>query len=118
MRTGVQVGRCYSAGSHLPAGRYAMKITDLEKNKGNRIVSRMQQAMPAARLGQAAGVPLDRRERRQQDQALGLVPFAVKLHSDLANRLREQAQHDGVSLNELVDRLLRQGLEPTTTTQA
>lgn len=91
-----------------------MKKTDLEKNKGLRIASRMQQATPLARFGQAAGVPMDRRERRQQDQALGLVPFAVKLHSDLANRLREQAQQEGVPLNDLVERLLRQGLEALT----
>jgi predicted HicB family RNase H-like nuclease len=54
---------------------------------------------------------MDRRERRQQDQALGLVPFAVKLNGELAQRLRDQAQAEGVSLNDLVDRLLRLGLE-------
>jgi hypothetical protein len=88
-----------------------MKLTDLEKNKGLRIMSRMQKDTPLARLGQVTGTPVDRRERRQQDQALGLVPFAVKLHTELAQRLRDQAQAEGIPLNDLVDRLLRRGLE-------
>ncbi len=88
-----------------------MKLTDLEKNKALRILSQTKKDTPLARLGQSGPAPMDRRERRQQDQALGLVPFAVKLNTDLAQRLRDQAQAEGVSLNDLVDRLLRQGLE-------
>jgi hypothetical protein len=68
---------------------------------------------PAApgRFGQGAGVVVDRREQRKRDQALGLVPFAIKLNGDLVKQLHVLAQERETSLNELVDGLLKKGLK-------
>ena len=55
----------------------------------------------------------DRKEQRKLDQAAGLVPFAVKLHTDLARQLREMAERDGLDLNALTDKLIRAGLGAT-----
>jgi hypothetical protein len=89
-----------------------MKKTDLEKSKALKITGQMKQAGTPSRFG--AGAQLlteqDRREQRKRDQALGLVPFAVKLPQTLANTLRETAAERGVGLNELVDTLLNQAL--------
>ena len=54
-----------------------MKKTDLEKNKGLKINSSANRFGTPGRFGKDAGVPLERREQRKLDQALGLVPFAV-----------------------------------------
>jgi catechol-2,3-dioxygenase len=89
-----------------------MKKTDLEKNKALKLTGQLKQAGTPARFG--AGAQLlteqDRREQRKRDQALGLVPFAVKLPQTLANTLRETALERGVGLNELVDSLLTEAL--------
>jgi len=87
-----------------------MKRTDLEKNKGLKIRGQMQQAAIPGRFAAEAAQVADRRTQRKLDQAAGLVPFAVKLHADLANRLREQAEAEGLSLNELTERLILAGL--------
>lgn len=68
-----------------------------------------QSAIPG-RFGVAASPLPDRREQRKLDQAAGLVPFAVKLHADLAQRLRELAVQEGVSIHELTERLIESGL--------
>jgi len=85
-----------------------MKRTDLEKQKALRIVTRMQQDNPAGRHG--AQPDIDRREQRRRDQALGLVPFAVKLESVLVEQLRALAEARKVPLNQLVGELLRKGI--------
>jgi hypothetical protein len=54
--------------------------------------------------------PADRREQRKRDQALGLVPFAVKLNSVLVQQLHAVAKERGLDLNEAVAELLRKGL--------
>ena len=41
---------------------------------------------------------------------MGLVPFAVKLHSDLVRELHAAAEKRGVGLNELTAELLRKGM--------
>lgn len=87
-----------------------MKRTDLEKNKGLKIRGQMQQAAVPGRFAAGSAALPDRREQRKIDQAAGLVPFAVKLHADLASRLREQAASEGVSLHELTARLIEAGL--------
>ncbi|MDE2402355.1 MAG: toxin-antitoxin system HicB family antitoxin [Burkholderiales bacterium] len=87
-----------------------MKKTDLEKNKALKIMGQMRQAPLPGRFGAAAGAVLDRREQRKIDQAQGLVPFAVKLNGDLVKQLQAQAEQEGISLNDLVDRVLRSGL--------
>ena len=91
-----------------------MKKSDLEKNKGLKIAGQMKQAGTPHRFGQAAASVPDRREQRRLDQALGLVPFAVKLPGELAAQLRTAAESQGVGLNELVADVLRKGLSDGT----
>lgn len=89
-----------------------MKKTDLEKKQALKIAGHMKHAGTSARFG--AGAQLltdqDRREQRKRDQALGLVPFAVKLPQALANTLRETAIERDVSLNDLLESLLTSAL--------
>ncbi len=87
-----------------------MKRTDLEKLKGSGIQSRMQQAVVPGRYGQQSGQVQSKRERREADQALGLVPFAVKLNSELIARIHALQQQRGAPINEVVAELLESGL--------
>lgn len=88
-----------------------MKRTDLAKSIGLKINSKMQQAGTPGRFGKEVTVVLDRREQRKQDQALGLVPFAVKLNSDLVKQVQALAEERQIGLNEMVAELLKKGLE-------
>ena len=54
---------------------------------------------------------VDRREQRKRDQALGLVPFAVKLDGALVKQLQTLALERGTGLNELTAELLKKGLK-------
>ena len=85
-----------------------MKKTDLYKNLGLKVESRMKQASIPDRFAQ--GAVLDRKEQRKLDQAKGLIPFAVKLDAELAGELRALAESRQTGLNELVAELLRKGL--------
>lgn len=87
----------------------SLKRTDLAKNLNLKIQGQMQHAAVPNRFAQGAAMP-DRREQRKLDQAAGLVPFAVKLNKDLVARLTELAAAQQVTLNALVDQLLRAGL--------
>lgn len=87
-----------------------MKRTDLEKNIGLKINSQINRHGAAERIGKEAAVAVDRREQRKLDQALGLVPFAVKLNGDLVKQVRSLAQERQVGLNEMVAELLQKGL--------
>lgn len=87
-----------------------MKKTDLVKNLRLKIVGQMQHAAIPGRFAQGSAALPDRKEQRKLDQAAGLVPFAVKLHADLVNQLREMAERDGVNLNALTAQLIRAGL--------
>ncbi len=87
-----------------------MKKTDLEKNKGMKIHGRMKQSGPPARFGKESAAVPDRREQRKLDQTLGLVPFAVKINSDLVKQLQALAQSRHTGLNEIVAELLKKGL--------
>ncbi len=87
-----------------------MKKTDLVKNLGLKIRGQMQKSAIPGRFAEGSTAVPDRREQRKLDQAAGLVPFAVKLHAELVERLRELAGAEGVGLNELTERLLRAGL--------
>ena len=87
-----------------------MKKTDLEKNKGMKIHGRMKQSGPPARFGKASAAVPDRREQRKLDQSLGLVPFAVKLNSELVKQIQALAQARQTGLNEIVAELLKKGL--------
>ncbi|MDD5328571.1 MAG: hypothetical protein PHX38_01090 [Sulfuricella sp.] len=85
-----------------------MKRTDLEKNLGLKINSKINTGA-AGRFGKEATI--DRRGQRKLDQALGLVPFAVKLNGDLVKQLHALAQERQASLNEVVAELLKKGLD-------
>ncbi|HQR20807.1 MAG TPA: hypothetical protein PLE54_01615 [Burkholderiaceae bacterium] len=84
-----------------------MKKTELEKRKGLKIANALRQSGPRFDTA-AAG---DRRAQRERDRAAGLVPFAVKLPGELLQELHETSRRTGQPLNELVERLLRTGLE-------
>ena len=86
-----------------------MKRTGLDKVKAAKLVSDMKQAGPPGQAGREA--PIDRRERRRRDQALGLVAFAVKLDAELVKRVNALAQSREGGVNEVVAELLRKGLE-------
>ena len=88
-----------------------MKKADLEKSKGKKIDGQMNRPVAPGRFGQGTAVMVDRREQRKRDQALGLVPFAIKLNGDLVKQLHVLAQERETSLNELVDGLLKKGLK-------
>ena len=88
-----------------------MKRADLAKSKGKKIDRQMSQSVTPGRFGQGAVAVTDRREQRKRDQALGLVPFAIKLEGDLVKQLQELAQERGSPLNELTADLLRKGLK-------
>lgn len=55
-------------------------------------------------------VVVDRREQRKLDQAQGLVPFAVKLNSELVEELKQLAKAGDGDLNALVASLLKKGM--------
>lgn len=86
-----------------------MKRTGLDKVKAAKLVSDMKQS---GAPGQGGGEsPIDRRERRRRDQALGLVPFAVKLDAELVRRVHALALSREGDVNKVVAELLRKGLE-------
>lgn len=87
-----------------------MKSTDLEKNKGLKVTARLTHAGTPARFGKEAGALSDRREQRKLDQAQGLIPFAVKLNSDLVQQLQALAQERQLGLSEVVTELLKKSL--------
>jgi len=85
-----------------------MKKTDLAKRDAERIRNAMGAKNAAFDRGGAAP---DRREQRERDRALGLVPFAVKLNGDLVKQLQGLAGERGVEINQLVAELLQKGLD-------
>lgn len=86
-----------------------MKKTDLAKSDAKKLMGGMKGS--AATFGGAAPAAPDRKEQRKRDQALGLVPFAVKLNSELVARLHERARAREVDLQTLVGELLAQALD-------
>lgn len=88
-----------------------MKRTDLAKNVGLKINSKVDAAGAPGRFGKEGAAAPDRREQRKLDQALGLVPFAVKLNSDLVKQIQALAEERQTGLNEVVAELLKKGLE-------
>lgn len=87
-----------------------MKKTDLERLKGDRLVSQMRGAGTPARFGHASAAPVDKREQRRLEREQGLVPFAVKLEGTLVAEVRALAEKRGTGLNEVVAELLKKGL--------
>ena len=88
-----------------------MKRTQLEKLQAARTLTQTRTTVPPPRFAQGSGAVADRREQRRLDRERGLVPFAVKIDSGLAGRLRAKAAERGIGLNELVGELLRNGLD-------
>ena len=86
-----------------------MKKTGMAKSDAKKLMGKMV-APGAAGFGNADNAAVDRREQRKRDQALGLVPFAVKLNSDLVLQLQTLAKERNADLNEVVAELLAKGL--------
>lgn len=87
-----------------------MKKTGMAKSDAKKLMGKMA-APGAAAFGGDNAVVIDRREQRKRDQALGLIPFAVKLNSDLVLQLQTLAKERGLDLNELTAEVLLKGLK-------
>lgn len=86
-----------------------MKKTDLAKSDAKKLMNQMSAKGAAFGAAAKAAVP-DRREQRERERALGLVPFAVKLNGNLVQRLQQLSKESGVEMNQLVAELLEKGL--------
>jgi hypothetical protein len=86
-----------------------MKPSELQKYNALKLVNKMKKAATPDRFGGTA-VP-DRREQRRLDQAAGLIPFAVKLNSNLVAQVNALAQERGMAVNEVVAELLQAALK-------
>lgn len=87
-----------------------MKKTGMAKSDAKKLMGKMA-APGGAGFGGDTAITVDRREQRKRDQALGLVPFAVKLNGDLVQQLQALAKERGIDLNELTAEILVQGLK-------
>lgn len=87
-----------------------MKKTGMAKSDAKKLMGKIA-APGAASFGSTVAVVIDRREQRKRDQALGLVPFAVKLNSDLIQQLQALAKERGTDLNEVTAEVLIKGLK-------
>ncbi len=87
-----------------------MKKAQMEKSKGSQIRSSIRQAPVPGRFGQASVAIHSRKEQRKLEQAAGLIPFAVKLPSNLVEKLRALASDRQTGLNELTAELLEKGI--------
>ena len=86
-----------------------MKKTDLAKNDAKKLMGKMT-GPGAGQFGNAGAPAVDKREQRKRDQALGLVPFAVKLNSELVQQLQALAAEKGLDMNATVADVLARGL--------
>jgi hypothetical protein len=87
-----------------------MKRTDLDKQLGKQINNRIRNAGSVSPFKRTESV-IDKKEQRRKDQALGLVPFAVKLNENLIGQINVIAAERKIGINELVAELLIKGLE-------
>lgn len=87
-----------------------MKKTGMAKSDAKKLMGKMA-APGAAAFGKDEGAAPDRREQRERERALGLVPFAVKLNGELVARLQAMAKERGGDLNAVVAEVLNKGLE-------
>ncbi len=107
----VIVRRMRTLSAPLQARSYcSVKKTDLEKLKGVSINSRMAGTATPGRFGKDAQMAFNRREQRKQDQAKGLVPFAVKLDAALVKAVQTLAAERKADLGTVVTELLNKGL--------
>lgn len=86
-----------------------MKKTGMAKSDAKKLMGKVA-APGATTFGSGEAAVVDRREQRKRDQALGLVPFAVKLNSALVQQLQDLAKERNLELNELVADVLKKGL--------
>ena len=86
-----------------------MKKTGMAKSDAKKLMGKMV-APGVGAFENAPVVALDRREQRKRDQALGLVPFAVKLDASLVQQLNALAQTREMPVQELVGELLSKAL--------
>ncbi|MDB5990648.1 MAG: hypothetical protein JWQ10_2051 [Herbaspirillum sp.] len=86
-----------------------MKKTGMAKSDAKKLMGKMT-APGATGFGGGDAIATDRREQRKRDQALGLVPFAVKLNGALVQQLQALAKAQGSDLNQLTADLLTKGL--------
>ncbi len=86
-----------------------MKKTGLAKSDAKKLMGKM--ASQGATFGAADAPAVDRREQREKERALGLVPFAVKLNGDLIKQLQALAQERDGDMNAVVADLLDKGLQ-------
>ncbi len=87
-----------------------MKKTGMAKSDAKKLMGKMA-APGVTGFGSDNTVVIDRREQRKRDQALGLIPFAVKLNSDLVLQLQALAKERGLDLNEVTAEVLVKGLK-------
>jgi len=87
-----------------------MKKTGLAKADAKKLMGKMA-APGATGFGNADNTVIDKREQRKRDQALGLVPFAVKLNDELVKRLHALATERGQDMNQTVAEVLAKGLD-------
>jgi hypothetical protein len=87
-----------------------MKKAELEKQMARKIAGGPP-GRANDRYGRDAAAPGDRREQREHERSLGLVPFAVKLHTDLVREIHAAAQARGVGLSEITAELIQKGLK-------
>jgi len=88
-----------------------MKRTDLEKSIGSKINSKIERNSESGPFSKDGIKPIDKREQRKLDQAKGLVPFAVKINSELVEKIQNIAKEESKSVSEVVTELLKRGLE-------
>ena len=81
----------------------------MEKQKGRKLLGGSQ-TVPD-RYGRDSTAPLDKREQRERDREMGLVPFAVKLQGDLIKEIHALVQSRASTLNEVTAELLQEGLK-------
>jgi hypothetical protein len=86
-----------------------MKKTGMAKSDAKKLMGKMA-APGAGGFGKGDELPVDRREQRKRDAALGLVPFAVKLNSALVLQLQTLAKERGIDINEVTAEILAKGL--------
>lgn len=88
-----------------------MKRTDLEKSIGSKITGKIQSKSESGPFNKGTAKPVDKREQRKLYQAMGLVPFAVKISIELVQRIQEIAEEEKTGINEVVADLLKKGIE-------
>lgn len=86
-----------------------MKKTGLAKSDAKKLMGQM--TTQGAAFGVADAPVADRREQREKERALGLVPFAVKLNGELVKQLQALAQERETDMNTLVAELLAKGMQ-------